>query len=442
MILVYTHKITARNRYIFRLFFQELLGIDCRLCDAESEFNAFDGPKFSYSQASLGGELHFTSTALLFETGIKEQEVVVFSWAEQKVFFATGKISALPFDPFAAAFYLVSRYEEYLPHIRDHYDRFDACESIAWKNGFLNKPVVNIWVRKVRDKLREKFPELVFREKEFSYVSTFDIDNAYAFREKGFMRTVGGYLKDLIKLDLNEVKARTQVLFGSKRDPYDTYAFQFDLQKKYKFKTIYFFLVGDYGVNDKNLPVESRKFQSLIKTVGDYAQVGVHPSYGSNARPELLRKEVGRLARVLHREVTQSRQHFLKLSFPDTYRNLIDLDITDDHTMGFANEIGFRAGICSAFNFYDLDQEIETKLRIHPFAVMDATLKYYMKVAPEEAIRAIQTLLEEVKNVNGTFISLWHNESLSNEKQWTGWLHVYEEMIKLTVRKEVDIPTR
>jgi hypothetical protein len=430
MLLIYTPKITSRNRYIFRLFFKELLGIEFRLIDQQNEFETYGGPKFSYGQAALGQELHFTSTS---ETGIKEQEPSVFEWNGHPVFFATGKHADMPFDPFAAAFYLVSRYEEYLPHIRDHYDRFDAKESIAWKNGFLSKPVVNTWAQIIKEKLKLRFPELIFPERKFSYVSTFDIDNAYAYREKGFMRTVGGYLKDLLKLDIGQVKARTQVLFGSKPDPYDTYDFQFSIQKKYKFKTIYFFLVGDYGVNDKNLPVESRKFQSLIKTVGDYAEVGVHPSYGSNAKPELLKKEVGRLAKVLHREVTNSRQHFLKLSFPDTYRNLIDLDITDDHTMGFANEIGFRAGICSAFNFYDLDLEIETKLRIHPFAVMDATLKYYMKVPPSKAIEAIRPLLEEVKKVNGTFISLWHNESLSGEKQWQGWEDVYEEMIKLAL---------
>ncbi|HEV7231706.1 MAG TPA: polysaccharide deacetylase family protein [Bacteroidia bacterium] len=433
MLLIFTPRITSRNRYIFRLFFRELLGIEFKLIDQQNEFELHDGPKFSYGQAPLGQELHFTSTPLLFETGIKEQELTVFEWNAQPVFFATGKHADMPFDPFAAAFYLVSRYEEYLPHIRDHYDRFDAKESIAWKNGFLSKPVVNSWAQIIKEKLILRFPELIFPERKFSYVSTFDIDNAYAYREKGFMRTVGGYVKDLLKLDFGQVKDRTQVLFGNKRDPYDTYDFQFSIQKKYKFKTIYFFLVGDYGVNDKNLPVESRKFQSLIKTVGDYAEVGVHPSYGSNSKPELLKKEVGRLAKVLHREVTNSRQHFLKLSFPDTYRNLIDLDITDDHTMGFANEIGFRAGICSAFNFYDLDLEIETKLRIHPFTVMDATLKYYMKVPPSKAIEAIRPLLEEVKKVNGTFISLWHNESLSGEKQWQGWQDVYEEMIKLAL---------
>ena len=436
MLIIYIRKITPRNRYTFRLFFRELLDTEYSLCETESEFNAYNGPKFSYNPAALGNELHFNSHPLLTETGIKEQDISVFSWNDNPVFFSAGKYSVLPFDPFAAAFYLVSRYEEYLPHIRDLYDRFDAREGIAWKNGFLNKPVVNTWALLVKEILLKKFPQLVFGKKKFTYISTFDIDNAYAYREKGFMRTVGGYLKDLIKLDFSQVRDRSRVLLGLQRDPYDTYEFQFGLQKKYLFKTIYFFLVGDYGVNDKNLPVESRKFQSLIKTVGDYAEVGVHPSFGSNSRPEQLRKEVGRLAKVLHREVTKSRQHFLKLSFPDTYRNLIDLDITEDHTMGFANEIGFRAGICSAFNFYDLDQEIETRLRIHPFAVMDATLKYYMKVSPADAIGAMGSLIKEIKKVNGTFISLWHNESLSNEKQWSGWLDVYEEMIKLAVLDE------
>ena len=433
-VLAYTHKITPRNRYVFRLFFKELLGVECILIDDAAEFQAFEGPKFSYSLSPVSTELHFASSNLLFETGIKEQNIAVTDWNGNKVFYAAGKHSALPFDPFAAAFFLVSRYEEYLPHIRDLYDRFDAKESIAWKNGFLTKPVVNVWAGMIRKIISERFPALHFPVGNYRYISTIDIDNAYAYREKGMMRTLGGYLKDLVKFDFGNIKSRTQVLLGLKRDPYDTYEFQFAIQKKNKLKTIYFFLVGDYGVNDKNLPVESRKFQSLIKTVGDYAEVGVHPSFGSNTNPEQLRKEVARLSGVLHREVTASRQHFLKLSFPDTYRNLIDLDITDDHSMGFANEIGFRAGICSAFNFYDLDLEIETKLRIHPFAIMDATLKYYMKVPPENAMDAIKPLIEEVKSVNGTFISLWHNESLSNEKQWEGWLSVYEEMTNLAVQ--------
>ena len=435
MLLIYTHKITHRNKYIFNLIFKDTLGIDFKLVQELEEFKTHEGAKFSYTNNPVADEVFFISRNLLFETGITEQNISVFDYNECKVFFATGKASALPFDVFAASFYLVSRYEEYLPHIRDEHDRFDAKDSLAFTNGFLHKPLVNIWAIWIKELLLQKYPQLIFPEKKYQFTSTIDIDNAYAYREKGFTRSVGGYLKSLSKIDFKEVSERTRVLLGFDGDPYDTYEFQLEMIKKYNLKAIYFFLLGDYGVNDKNLPIESKKFQSLIKMLGDYAQIGIHPSYGSNKSKTQLKKEVDRLSKVLHRDITQSRQHFLKLTLPETYRNLIDLDITDDYTMGFASQVGFRASICSAFNFYDLDMELETKLKIHPFAMMEGTLKYNMKVSPEDAMNKIKPLIDEVKKVNGDFMSLWHNDTLNDRKIWTGWKEVYEKMVQHAAAK-------
>ena len=435
MLLIYTHKITHRNKYIFNLIFKDTLCIDFTLIEQIDEFNAHSGAKMSYTNNQISDELFFTSRNLLFETGITEQNISVFDLNGCKVFFATGKSSALPFDVFAASFYLVSRYEEYLPHIRDEHDRFDAKDSLAFTNGFLQKPLVNIWAIWIKELLLSKYPQLVFPEQKYQFVSTIDIDNAYAYREKGFTRSVGGYLKSLTKFDFKEISERTRTILGFDKDPYDTYEFQLEIIKKYKLKSIYFFLLGDYGVNDKNLPIESKKFQSLIKMLGDYAQIGIHPSYGSNKSKTQLKKEVERLSKVLHREITQSRQHFLKLTLPETYRNLIDLDITDDYTMGFASQVGFRASICTAFNFYDLDMELETKLKIHPFAMMEGTLKYSMKVNPEDAMSKIQPLIDEVKKVDGVFMSLWHNDTLNDKKLWTGWKAVYEKMVQYAATK-------
>jgi hypothetical protein len=433
MLLIYTHKITHRNTYIFNLLFKDILGVDFQLTVDANHFNSFEGAKFNYSNNPIGDELFFTSRNLLFEAGIIEQNISVFDYNNSKTFFATGKVSALPFDVFAASFYLVSRYEEYLPHIRDEHDRFDAKDSLAFANGFLQKPVVNIWTMWVKELIQKKFPSFIFPEKKFKFISTIDIDNAYAYREKGFTRGVGGYLKSASIFNMQEIVERTRVLLGLEKDPYDTYDFQLEMIKKYKLNMIYFFLLGDYGVNDKNLPIESKKFQSLIKMLGDYAQIGIHPSYGANKSKEQLKKEVGRLSNVLHREITKSRQHFLKLRLPETYRNLIDLDITDDYTMGYASQVGFRASICTPFNFYDLDMELETKLKIHPFAVMEGTLKYSINVTPEDAMSKIKPLIDEVKAVNGEFISLFHNDTLSNKKLWIGWQQVFEEMVNYTM---------
>jgi hypothetical protein len=167
--------------------------------------------------------------------------------------------------------------------------------------------------------------------------------------------------------------------------------------------------------------------------MGDYASVGIHPSYNTIEHPALLKKEIRNLRTVLNKDITSSRQHFLRIVLPSTYRNLIEHDITDDYSMGYAALPGFRAGICTPFNFYDLDLEMETKLRIHPFAVMDGTLNDYLGLTPADAIDEIKSLIREVKKVDGTFISLWHNESLSEKKRWKGWKRVYEQLIKEAV---------
>jgi len=171
----------------------------------------------------------------------------------------------------------------------------------------------------------------------------------------------------------------------------------------------------------------------LIQSISDYAETGIHPSYGSNKDPKKLKTELSILSRILKREVHSSRQHFLVLKLPETYRRLVELDIYDDYTMGLNLQLGFRASICTPYYFYDLDNEQVTSLKIHPFAVMDATMKYYMKIRPEEAMDHILPVIREVRAVNGDFISLWHNESLSENKIWSGWRDVYKQMVEAAV---------
>ena len=145
--------------------------------------------------------------------------------------------------------------------------------------------------------------------------------------------------------------------------------------------------------------------------------------------------ETARLSKILKLEVERSRQHFLKLILPETYRNLINNDITHDYTMGYAEIPGFRASICTPFPFFDLDQDAQTNLIIHPFMVMDGTLHDYMKLSPQKAIATIIELINEVRKVGGTFIPLWHNQSLNEESDWKGWLEVYVKMVEEGMKK-------
>jgi len=428
LILIYSHKLTSRLKYIFKTIFVDILQTEISFTDDIEEFESSNSIKINYSTTKLNSGHFFQCSSILFETGIKEQNITIFEYEENPCFFNVSKDSEFPFDPFAASFYLITRYEEYLPHIKDKHNRFLAIESLAFQHDFLDKPLVNIWINEIAKKIETQSNGFLFSKRKFKFISTIDIDNAYAYKHKGFIRIIGGLIKSLF----NEGRfiERIKVIFGKNKDPFDTFNYQFEIHKKHGISPIYFFLLGDYGLNDKSIPVKSEPFQSLIKTVSDYSDVGIHPSYASNSNVETLVKEIKRLQSITHRNITKSRQHFLKLNLPITYRNLIDNDIQEDYTMGYAEKSGFRASICSPYYFYDLDTETETNLRLFPFSIMEATYQYYENLTPKKTITNIIELMRKVKDVNGTFISVWHNESLSDKGIWKGWKIVYEKMLK------------
>jgi hypothetical protein len=430
-LLIYVPKRTSRVRYVFRLVFKELLKISCNLTSDLDAFQSADGPKLVYADKPWSDDLFFKSSGLLFDRGVNSVDLEPFEFEGNKAFFPVkDKESSLPFDVFSAIFYLVSRYEEYQPYVPDQHGRFTAHLSISTKLGILQKPMVNIWTLMIKDLILKRYPEFKFPERYYRFVPTYDIDSAFAYSQKGLVRGIGGYLLALKNLDWYDIWQRTQVIFGRSKDPFDNYDLQIEYQKKYQFKPVYFFLFGHYGQYDKNINTRNRTYRFLIKRMLDYAKIGIHPSYKTSEQPELLHQEITSLEKVVNKDITRSRQHFLRLMLPHTYRNLIENDITDDYSMGYAALPGFRAGICDSYNFYDLDMEVETKLRIHPFMVMDGTLRDYMELTPTDAKVIISSLIEEVRKVNGTFVSLWHNESLSNEKRWKGWREVYETLIE------------
>ena len=336
----------------------------------------------------------------------------------------------LPFDVFAASFFLVSRYEEYLSQERDQYGRFRAESTWMFKNGMLQKPLVNIWVKSLGIKLKSIYPDLPVKQPKFTFIPTYDIDAAWAYKHKGIYRTVGGFLKDLAAGDMERIKELHQVLRGKRKDHIDSFDFQFELQKTFKLKPIYFILCGEYDTNDKNISIRKPSFQALIKRLGDYADVGIHPSFSSYLDIEKMQCEIDNLSEVLHRPLTKSRQHFLRMNLPRSYQKLIELDISDDYTMGFASQVGFRAGIADTFRFYDLENDMVTNLRVHPFALMDGTMRDYLNLDVEASLRLAKKLVDEVKAVGGTFIYLTHNETLGGEQRWVGWPEMYRQLIE------------
>lgn len=438
MILVYSPKITNRINYTCSLLLGNLIKADWELTNDINRFLNFDGPKINYSNNRIEtNALHIPSHGFLLERGIHYFEPVIEWKNELPLLFPAKGQNDTGFDTFSAAFYFVSRYEEYLPHKKDAYGRFEALESYAFKHNFLKKPVVNHYALLIKKELQKKFPAYKFSDPEFTFIPTYDIDVAYSYKGRGFLRSLLGTVRSVTQFDFKSTAERYRVITGNEPDPFDTYDHQLSLSKKHGVKAFYFILCGNYGHYDRNIAFYSKALFSLVKKLGDYAHIGLHPSFASNEDTRLLSIEAGRLEKILNHEIQFSRQHFLKLEIPKTYQNLLKHNFSHDFTMGYASQPGFRASTCSPFLYYDIESETTTPLKVMPVTIMDTTLIKYLKLSQDGAINVLAKLLQDVYDVGGTFISLWHNDTLCDCYNWKGWRNVYDKLFEMAAAKHI-----
>ena len=423
MLLVYTHKISPRLNYVFKHICTRILGVKVSFTTKIEAFIAHDSLKMSYTKQQLGNEFFIKSHDILFEQGLSDIEINIHDWGNTKCFFYLGEKSAMPFDIFSASFYLLSRYEEYLPHVKDEYGRFTATESLAYKKGFLHQPVVDIWAYKFRDALQNQYPEFKFPKRTYQIKPIIDVPSPYQYKLKGIMRTLGGAIKDTSRLRLRSLYSRFTVLLGFRHDPFDTFKYLINRQKNTPFKFVFFFLIGDYSTYDKGVNPNKKKFVSHIKHVADYCRVGLKISYFALEDDVLLKKEKVRMEDILNTNLKASRQSFSKLNLPETYRNLIALEVQEDYTMGYTNHIGFRAGSCTPFLFYDLDYEVQTPLKIIPYHLMDHALLKYKSLLDKRKI--LKEVIQEVKQVDGEFVPVFHNYTFSDAPKWLGFKELF-----------------
>ncbi|MEZ5104907.1 MAG: polysaccharide deacetylase family protein [Draconibacterium sp.] len=432
MILIYTEEITPRIDYIFRLVFNQILRVEIAFTANSSEFQKSELPKFNYSYQKFGDELYIKPHRLLSCKALIAPNIQSVWFNGEKYFFESSADSILPFDPFAASFYVVTRYEEYLESEKDKFERYPASKSILAKYNLLKKPIVNIWANLLAKEIKLRYPEFEFPEQKFEFISTIDVDNAWAYLHKGFWRSTASILKSLLKGNVGEVKTRFSVLTGMKNDPYDSYAYMDSIFEKNRERVKFFFLLGDYRRYDKNISHKNRHFRNLIRETAGKYDVGIHPSFASSKKrgKKKVLAEIQKLEKITGKKIEKSRQHFVRLHLPKTYRRLLKANISEDFTMGYATENGFRAGICTPFYFYDLKRDMATKLKITPFQVMDVTMRDYLELSPEDALKESLDLMKEVKKVGGTFVCIWHNETVTDLDRWTGYRNVFEKINK------------
>lgn len=430
---IYVESINPRVAYGFALLFEWAWPLACRLTSNLEEWKHYAGPRLSYCPVNPDRfSPWLPAGGLLFESGIHAPEITVTDVEGAPCFFhrpAEGAI--LPFDLPAMAFYLATRYEEYLPYAADAHGRFPASQSLAHRAGFLRIPVINRWAGRLVDKLKDRYPSWPVSGPVYRYLPTFDIDLAWAFLHRPWWIQAGGMGRALLQGRWTDLRKRWQTLRGRRDDPFFTFPLLRRLHPSEESPgPVFFFLLGDYGPFDKNISSLDPDFRSLVAGLAHDYQTGIHLSYRSNREKTKIPLEIERLAEISGSPVVRNRQHFLKLHLPETYRQLLSNGIREDYSMGYADDIGFRAGIANPFPWYDLERETVTSLIVYPFQVMDVTLKNYLQWTPAEAWAPVRNLLEETRKAGGIFCTLWHNSSFGDLEGWSSWSAFYQRLVE------------
>ena len=383
MVLIYSSKTSYRLEYVCEVLFRHILQTDFKITLSLEEYHEYDGLKLAYQNSS----------SLLFEEDIRFQE-------EDKLFE----------DPYALAFYVLTCYEEYLPdQERDRHGRLNYDQSFLVRHGLEKIPLVHHLADIFKSELLRQNPNIT-ENREYQFLPTFDIDIAYRSKGKTWLRFLGACTKAFFSGDLKKIQELYCAKFDTGfSDPFDVFDTHEQLCRNHNTKPVYFCLTSSYSRYDKNIAPKSSEFQKLMQKLQTFSEIGLHPSYYSTLKK--LYQEKKQLETIIQQPVVKSRQHFLRIKFPDTYRNLIQAGICEDYTLGYHDRIGFRAGICVPFPFFDLLQNQKTELQLHPLIFMDGALIPFENNATEYFTKVLN-IAAEVKKVNGCFTALWHNSSM------------------------------
>ncbi len=424
MIAIYSEIDSSRSNYALKALFQPV-AVTFFILKDKSEFDAFKGAKLIYADTAWDNHLHIPPSGFFENDSIIKSEEFDFPFEVPE----NGAFH-FNFDVFAASFILLSRYEDEVVASRDAFGRFESKNSLLSNRNWLERPLVDEWRLVLLRGIQERFPFFEYTPTSHQAQLTVDVDSAYAYLHKGLYRTIGGIGKDVVAFQFRNLIRRTLVLLGLREDDYNTYDYIESLQEKYGFDLTYFFLLANFGAYDKNVPYTSKSLQQLIKSLSKKYRLGIHPGAASHDSLSTLKEEIRRLQFITGKKVSNARMHYLKMNGAETYRNLIQCEIENDYTMGFADVIGFKSGTALPHYWYDFKQEKESTILLHPFVAMDATLNRYMKLSAQEAIDKLKELRQTCSRLQVPFCLLWHNESFSECNEWKGWKEVVAEVMR------------
>ena len=339
----------------------------------------------------------------------------------------------LPIDILGSAFFMLTRYEELVKPERDAYGRFPLKAALAFQEGFLGRPIVNEYLEILWCSMAGLWPGLRRKERMYRFFLSHDVDIPLISTKSTWMQSLKGCGGDIIKrgslsLAGKRIFSRFERMYGSyDHDPFDTFDYIMDVSEKYGIQSAFNFICGvDDDVIKERYDIHSSWIRNLLSSIHARGhEIGLHPSLGTYRNGEKTRAEFSNLLSIcnelkIHQDQWGGRQHRLQWENPTTWRIWDSLQLDYDSTLTFAEQPGFRCGVCYEYPVFDLVRRERLKIKERPLIVMEGSLFTYMKVDFQKATEIIRSLHQRCKAMKGDFVFLCHNSKLISyrQKRW------------------------
>ncbi|HQQ93349.1 MAG TPA: polysaccharide deacetylase family protein [Bacteroidia bacterium] len=429
--MIVTDQLSERLVFTCNFIFRKVFQSPYQIALSSDELKTHTGPIINYSGRSIPSSFRIPVEGLLFENGLRKNSTELVEVKPLLRAFVCGTANPgfqIEYDLFSMVFYFISRYEEWQDHNKDEHGRFTVRNSILFRYGLQQRPLIDLCVQEFRSELEKHFQGLHLYRKKAGLLSTIDVDNVYAYRHKSFLRVAGAGFKDLLKGDFYGLGRRLAVLRGKISDPFDIYDTVSEFCARHNIPLVFFFLMRSGTRYDRSLDPDSGAFQEIISRLNDYPlSIGLHPSYETLNDQEQLGKETRRMTEVLNAVPIFSRQHFLRFDVRRTPHMLSQKGFRADFSMGYSDVPGFRAGTSFVFNYYDFERERETDFKLVPFCLMDGAYSIHTKRTQDEILATVDEMANDIESSGGNFVSVYHERSF-DDHLYPGFGTLYREM--------------
>ena len=430
MICIYTDKYTNRLKYVADHIFKRILGQSVNIVNKVEDLPTLSAcPLIVYSETlKVKGALHIVPNGLLFKKGVREYDITMNTWDGVKTFFAT-KGGDIPFDIFSASFYLLSRYEEYLP-IKENFDSkgcFISEKSLAYKEGFLETPLVDVWALKLEEKLNSLFPNYTSSiDRRFRFLPIISVNTPYRYRTYSILGNLLRLGKKVVERDWSELKKQLRVLLRIDQDPYCNVEKIVELHNRNSLRPLFAFRISNKKWYKR--PVYFA-YSTYKKVLCRNYQIALCISGVASNSVTQLKMEQKILSRIFRTRIVIGTSSLSEYVVPKFYRNLSNSKIKEDFSMSYPDRIGFRASTCTPFRVYDLNREEYYRIDVHsvPFTVWSVKR---MGLNKEEIVKAATSMAKTVKSLKGEFIIASHNDNFVDSSMLKGWASTYEYVIR------------